>query len=136
MFRGEATNTNYIVFGLTWSLLEPIIYHTRGEHDAVFGLSTTLEASTMLFLVYLPHSRRARCCFWSIYHTRGEHDAVFGLSTTLEASTMLFLVYLPHSRRARCCFWSIYHTRGEHDAVFGLSTTLEASTMLFLVNWS
>jgi hypothetical protein len=41
---GEATNTNFIVFGLTWPGLEPTICHTRGEHanhyttDAVIGL--------------------------------------------------------------------------------------------------
>jgi hypothetical protein len=28
----EATNTNFIVFCLTWSWLEPTINHTRGEH--------------------------------------------------------------------------------------------------------
>ena len=28
----EATNTNFIVFGLTRSGLKPTIYHTRGEH--------------------------------------------------------------------------------------------------------
>ena len=32
MNSGEATNTNFIVFGLTRSGLEPMIYHTRGEH--------------------------------------------------------------------------------------------------------
>jgi hypothetical protein len=38
----EATNTSFIVFGLTRPGLEPTIYHTRGEHanhyttDAVF----------------------------------------------------------------------------------------------------
>ena len=29
---GEATDTNFIVFGLTRPGLEPTIYHTRGEH--------------------------------------------------------------------------------------------------------
>jgi hypothetical protein len=29
---GEATNTNFIVFGLTRPGLEPMIYSTRGEH--------------------------------------------------------------------------------------------------------
>jgi hypothetical protein len=29
---GEATNTNFIVIGLTRSELEPTIYRTRGEH--------------------------------------------------------------------------------------------------------
>jgi hypothetical protein len=32
MLSGEATNTNFIVFGLTRSGLEPTIYRTRGEH--------------------------------------------------------------------------------------------------------
>ena len=32
MLNGEATNTNLIVFGFTWSGLEPTIYRTRGEH--------------------------------------------------------------------------------------------------------
>jgi hypothetical protein len=31
-FGGEATNTNFIVFGLTRSGLELTIYRTRGEH--------------------------------------------------------------------------------------------------------
>ena len=32
VLSGEATNTNFIVFGLTRSGLEPMIYRTRGEH--------------------------------------------------------------------------------------------------------
>jgi hypothetical protein len=32
MLSKEATNTNFIVFGLTRSGFEPMIYHTRGEH--------------------------------------------------------------------------------------------------------
>ena len=32
MLSGEATDTNLIVFGFTWSGLEPTIYRTRGEH--------------------------------------------------------------------------------------------------------
>jgi hypothetical protein len=31
MLTGEATNTNFIVFGLTRPVLDPTIYHTRGE---------------------------------------------------------------------------------------------------------
>jgi len=33
MPSGEATNTHFIVFGLTKSELEPTIYPTRDEHD-------------------------------------------------------------------------------------------------------
>jgi hypothetical protein len=32
MLSGEATNTNFIVFGLTQLGLESTIYRTRGEH--------------------------------------------------------------------------------------------------------
>jgi hypothetical protein len=32
MLSRKATNTNLIVFGLTQPGLEPMIYHTRGEH--------------------------------------------------------------------------------------------------------
>jgi hypothetical protein len=50
MLRGEATNTDSIVFGFTRWGLEPMIYHTRGEHPNHY---TTYEPM--------------------IYHTRGEH---------------------------------------------------------------
>ena len=32
VFSGEATNSNFIIFGLTRSGLEPTMYCTRGEH--------------------------------------------------------------------------------------------------------
>ena len=32
VLSGEGTHTNFIVFGLTGSGMEPTIYHTRGEH--------------------------------------------------------------------------------------------------------
>jgi hypothetical protein len=32
IISGEATNTNFIVFGLTQLGLEPTIYRTRSEH--------------------------------------------------------------------------------------------------------
>ena len=47
--RGEATNINFIVFGLTRSGLEPTTYRTQGEHanryttDAVFGVGNRIE---------------------------------------------------------------------------------------------
>jgi hypothetical protein len=48
MLSGEATNTNFIVFGLTRSGLEPTIYCTRGEHANHYTTRTH----------DLPHSRR------------------------------------------------------------------------------
>jgi hypothetical protein len=31
MLPAEATNTNFVVFGFTYTELEPTIYHTRDE---------------------------------------------------------------------------------------------------------
>jgi hypothetical protein len=39
MLSGEATNTNFIVFGLTRSGFEPTIYRTRSEHEKLYELS-------------------------------------------------------------------------------------------------
>jgi hypothetical protein len=33
MLSGEATNTNFIIFGLARPGLETTIYRTQGEHD-------------------------------------------------------------------------------------------------------
>ena len=35
MPSGEVTNTNFIIFGLTWTGLELTIYHTQSELDVV-----------------------------------------------------------------------------------------------------
>jgi len=32
VLSGEATDTNFIVFGLTRSGIDPTVYHTLGEH--------------------------------------------------------------------------------------------------------
>jgi hypothetical protein len=50
VLSGEATNINLIVFGLTQPVLEPTIYHTRGEHANHYATNEP-----------------------TIYHTRGEH---------------------------------------------------------------
>jgi hypothetical protein len=47
LLSGETANTNVIVFTLTRSGLEPMLYHTRGEHanhytaDVVSSITTT-----------------------------------------------------------------------------------------------
>ena len=40
VLSGEATNTNFIVFGLTQPGLEPTIYRTRGEHANHYATNT------------------------------------------------------------------------------------------------
>ena len=113
MLRGEATNTNLTVFGLTRWRRKPRIYSTRGEHsnhyttdgDANPG-STAPEASTLTItppMVMetqdLHHQRR-----WKprVYSTRGEHPNHYTTETQ----------GLQHQRR-----WKprIYSTRGEHS---------------------
>jgi hypothetical protein len=44
VLSGEATNINFIVFGLTRPVLEPTIYRTRGEHANHY----TTDAVTIL----------------------------------------------------------------------------------------
>jgi hypothetical protein len=46
MLSEEATNTNFIVFGLTRSGLEPTIYHTRFEH------ANNYTTDTVIYSVY------------------------------------------------------------------------------------
>jgi hypothetical protein len=56
VFRGEATNTNFIVFGLIRLGLEPTIYHTRGEHASHYNTDAVViywrEHSTSLQAKY------------------------------------------------------------------------------------
>ena len=49
MLKGEAANTNCIVFGLTRSGLEPTIYRTRGEHANHYGTDAVYHF--LLFLI-------------------------------------------------------------------------------------
>ena len=43
MLSGEATNTNFIVFGLTQPRFEPTIYRTRGEQANHYATDTVLK---------------------------------------------------------------------------------------------
>ena len=45
VLSGEATNTNFIVFGLTQPGLEPTIYRTRGEHANHYATDVVLNAT-------------------------------------------------------------------------------------------
>jgi hypothetical protein len=55
----EATNTNYIVFSLTRSGIEPTIYHTRRPDQGLNPRSTTLDDPIRDWTHDLPHSTRA-----------------------------------------------------------------------------
>ena len=50
MLRGEATNTNFMVFDLTGSRLELMIYHTRDEHAKHY--TTDAVNSCMIIALY------------------------------------------------------------------------------------
>jgi len=43
MLSEEATNTNYISFGLTRLVLEPTVYRTRIEHDSNYTTDAVLN---------------------------------------------------------------------------------------------
>jgi hypothetical protein len=61
VLSGEATNTNFIVFGLTRSWLEPTIYHIRDEYasqyttDAFHYLGDVLSQNNIKFGYYADH---------------------------------------------------------------------------------
>ena len=58
MLSGEATNTNFIVFGLTRPGLEFTIYRTRGEHANHCATDVVVVSS---------NPARARCTRYNIY---------------------------------------------------------------------
>jgi hypothetical protein len=43
MLSGEATNTNFTIFGLTRTGLEPTIYRTRGKHADHYTTDVVFE---------------------------------------------------------------------------------------------
>jgi hypothetical protein len=43
MLSGDATNINFIVFGLTLMGLKPMIYHTLGEHANHYTIDVVPE---------------------------------------------------------------------------------------------
>jgi hypothetical protein len=54
LVAGEATTTNFIVFGLTSSGLEPTNYHTRGEHTnhyTIDAVGTNMIRELLVFIV-------------------------------------------------------------------------------------
>jgi hypothetical protein len=59
VLSGEATNTNFIVFGLTQPGLEPTIYRTRGEHTnhyATDGVHQKIDGSFIQNVFYFEHT--------------------------------------------------------------------------------
>jgi hypothetical protein len=51
LLSGEATNTNFIVFGLTRSGLEPMIYRTLGEHTNHYTTNAVQNELMVLYLI-------------------------------------------------------------------------------------
>jgi hypothetical protein len=48
VLSGEATNTNFIVFGLTRPWFEPTIYRTQGEHANHYTTAVVLMGNKIL----------------------------------------------------------------------------------------
>ena len=51
----EATNTNFIVFGLTRSGLKPTIYHTRGEHTNHYSTDAVISSIDVCLPFYFSY---------------------------------------------------------------------------------
>jgi hypothetical protein len=72
VLSGEATNTNFIVFGLTRSGIDPMIYHTRGEHANHYTndeVRIFLERNKFSTLNFLPFQTQIQICkIWNLRH--------------------------------------------------------------------
>jgi hypothetical protein len=55
MLSGEATNANFIVFGMTRPGLEPAIYRTRDEHATYYATDAVYIPIWILVLVAYVH---------------------------------------------------------------------------------
>jgi hypothetical protein len=51
MLSGEATNTNFKVFGLTRPGLEPTIYRTRGKHGNHYATDAIDTIDALIYLI-------------------------------------------------------------------------------------
>ena len=103
MLSETATHTKFRVFGLTWSGLDPMIYHTRGEN------ANQKNTPTMWFSVHWS-------CFVAVQmfvllplalHYRLTTDILYGVRLvfifSINQSTMIFKTeYMP-----RAVFWLV-----------------------------
>ena len=113
----EATNTNYIVFSLTRSGIEPTIYHTRRPDQGLNPRSTTLDDPIRDWTHDLPHSTTRSGIEPTIYHTRRPDQGLNPRSTTLDAS-MLTITLPMWSRHLKVA--DIYYSK-EGNAQWFLS---------------
>ena len=94
MLSREATHTNFKVFGLTWSELEPTIYCTRGEHanHLIHTSQNTWYPSCEVSILYcsplMPFSHRI-----SLVHLILFNSMLQIISTNLSP---LIVLQLPH----------------------------------------
>ena len=66
MLSGEATNTNFIVFGFIRSWLEPTIYRARGEHANHYAtMRLYRESQAVIQIVANNKTKPAQICFHS-----------------------------------------------------------------------
>jgi hypothetical protein len=61
---GEATNTNFIVFGFTWPGLEPTIYNTLDEHANHYTTNVVLlQCKENVHLLYIYQNKLFYCIY-------------------------------------------------------------------------
>jgi hypothetical protein len=64
----EATNTNFIVFALTWSGLEPTTYHTWSEHANHYITDVVCFFWTSWYYINARLWMQCLISFWSDWH--------------------------------------------------------------------
>jgi hypothetical protein len=58
VLSGEATNTNFIVFGFTQSGLKPTIYRTRDEHANHYTTDAVQDVVICMFYVIVDKKKK------------------------------------------------------------------------------
>ena len=94
MLSGEATNTNFIVFGLTRPWLEPAIYPIRDEHasqytlDVFHYLGDVLSQNNIKFGYYADHIHHIKFGYYA------DHIHPIGLEIRDTTWTQLGLLHI------------------------------------------
>jgi hypothetical protein len=126
VFSGEATNTNFIVFGLTWPGLEPMIYRTRGKHAYHHHL-----IEWKLFSPWYTGS-------WKIVHSAMEinfifHNKIMNTSHKYIPSLIGFVkkgFLIKMSHRRRFVSWDVRFHVGLGNKLLQMTCTLQLLLLL------
>ena len=141
MHSREATNTNFIDFGLTWLGLEPMIYHTRGEHanhyttrcGAVYlqDPHNINRIISNIFVLYPYNKIELSPVFTYKIHTTENYHQYIPTRSTQQRTIMRIYLPDPHNRERSPVFtYQIHTTENYHDNLLTRSTQQQRTIMI------